>query len=103
MSPFSTTDYKILFKNDWQTTGLAQAIAALNRNDLCDEYRKLVHSAPHRSDSCKPYFVGHDGKHSANDSNRQEEIPGHGTLESPKPLGRDPATAGSVCSTTSSR
>ena len=74
MSPFFTTNYKILFKNDWQTTGLAQAIAALDRNALCDEYRKLVHSAPRRTESGKPYFVGHDGKHSADGSNRQEEI-----------------------------
>ena len=74
MSTFTPCDYPILFKKDWQTTNLARAIAKLDRNDLCDEYKKLVQNAPRRSDRDKCYFVRHDGKHEANDSNRREEI-----------------------------
>ena len=75
MSDFSPCDYNILFKKDWHTKGLAQAIANLDRDALCSEYKKLVKNAPRRSDEQK-YFVGHDGRLSATseNSNRREEL-----------------------------
>ena len=74
MPTFSPCEYPILFQKAWRTTGFAKDIAALDRNALHDEYEKLVHSAPRRSDKNKAYFVEHAGKESAENSNRREEI-----------------------------
>ena len=74
MSTFSQCEYPILFQKAWSTTGFAKDIAALDQNDLHDEYEKLVHSAPRRSDKNKAYFFEHAGKESAEHSNRREEI-----------------------------
>ena len=72
MSSFSTDSFEILFNKDWKTRGLAEAIAAVDRNALCEEYGVLVKSAPCRSG--KRYFVGHNGKLSGKGgSNRREE------------------------------
>ena len=74
ISNFSPSNFSILFKDDWRTTGLTSDIAQIDRDDLCDEYRALVQRAPRRSDRNKPYFVGHDGKLShTGGSNRHEE------------------------------
>ncbi len=74
MSAFDPCDYKILFKDDWNTRGLAQGLAELERQALSEEFRKLVREAPRRSESGKSYFVGHEGKHSTGCSNRGEEL-----------------------------
>ena len=74
MSTFSPCEYPILFQKAWRITGFAKDLAALNRNDLHDEYEKLVRSAPRRSDKKKAYFVEHADRESAKTSNRGEEI-----------------------------
>lgn len=74
MSNFSPSNFPILFKDDWHTTGLTSDIAQIDRDDLCDEYRALVQCAPQRSDRNKAYFVGHNGQLSTTGvSNRHEE------------------------------
>lgn len=64
---FSAKTFPYLHKNGEyaqklnQTKGLAQNIASINRDDLGDEYKRLMGYAPRRSDRDKRYFVGHDG------------------------------------------
>ena len=66
--------FPLLFASKWTATGLAPAMAAVNRRDLYAEYQSLVGRAPRRADSGKPYFVGHDGvPSSGRGSNRFEE------------------------------
>ena len=74
MVTFSPCDYQILFKNTWNTTGLAKGIQKLDRNGLQAQYDKLVQSAPRRSDKNKDYFVPHADEKSSKKSNRREEI-----------------------------
>lgn len=74
MVTFSPCDYQILFKNTWNTTGLAKGIQELLRNVLKAEYEKLVQSPPRRSGKNKDYFVKHADKKSSKKSNRREEI-----------------------------
>lgn len=74
MSNFSPDVFKILFKDDWHTTGLAYDIDHVDRDALFKEYNNLVQCAPRRSNRNKSYFVGHDGRLSAiGGSNRREE------------------------------
>ena len=74
MSNFSSSNFPILFEDDWHTTGLTSDIAQIDRDDLCNEYRALVQCAPRRSDRNKSYFVGHNGQLSTTGgSDRHEE------------------------------
>lgn len=79
MSHFHPDDFPILFHDGLykRTTGLADTIASLDRNDLFSEYKRLRGCAPKRLERGKSYFVEHDGVISslgdAEKSNRKEE------------------------------
>lgn len=63
-----------LFGGRWPATGLAAAIAKIDVNILAIEYATLQKNAPRRSQSGKPYFVGHSGVPSSKgETNRLEE------------------------------
>ncbi len=44
-----------------QTTDLARSIREVNRDQLHNEFRKLIEYAPHRTDRGKPFFKDHCG------------------------------------------
>ena len=67
--------FPILFGSRWRARGLDEAIAAVDPAALCAEFVVLRDSAPRRSRTGKPYFVGHSGVPSAAEgSNRLEEL-----------------------------
>ena len=65
--------FPILFGKKWPITGLATELAALNRNELCQEYEELRRCAPNRGLRKKPYLVKDRESTSGDDSNRFEE------------------------------
>ena len=65
--------FPILFGKKWPITGLATELAALNRNELCQEYEELRRCAPNRGLRTKPYLVKDRESTSGDDSNRFEE------------------------------
>ncbi len=72
MSNFSPINFTIFFGKEWYTTGLAKDISKVDRNALCEEYKKLRQCAPRRANVGKSYFVDrHCGK--VPSSNRVEE------------------------------
>jgi hypothetical protein len=53
------TIYPLLFQRRWPARGLADAIAAINGDALCAEYRALRVAVLRRSLTGRKYFVGH--------------------------------------------
>ena len=74
MSNLPPGNSNLLFRK-WPATGLAEAVAEVDRQALCDEYGELKRCAPRRSSTGKSYFVeGHCGVLSKKTrSNRFEE------------------------------
>ncbi len=76
MTREQTPDWKakfpLLFRKTWNATGLANAIAAVDVDALCKEYRGLTECAPGRSESDNKYFVGHTGETSPRKRNKRK-------------------------------
>lgn len=74
MSAFNMDEFRVLFADHWTTTGLADAISGIDRDELIKEYREAMRRAPSRADRGKSYFVGHTGHLSGADSSNLRSI-----------------------------
>ena len=75
MSDFDMSEFPTLFAGRWTTTGLADAISGIDRDELIKEYREAMQRAPSRADRDKSYFVdSHTGHLSGADSSNLRSI-----------------------------